>query len=1274
MASPFRVISVALKADASGYTPVLRMAAGETERFGKTTSSATKSSEKSWLSLKTVAAGAGVAIGLALLQAGRSAIEFDAKMRNVASLGGVSEKQFRSLSASVLELSKQFPTSASDLASGLYDIASSGFQGAKGIEVLTASAKAASAGLTTTANSAQAITAVLNAYGLGAGQAKNVSDSLFQTVNFGVISFEQLTGVIGDVVGTAAAAKVGIDQVGAALATVTRSGISADEAGTAVNRLLQSILKPTDAMKKALHDLGYESGEAALRQDGLATVTARLNKEAKGSVSTLLTYYGDIRASKAAFALAADGGATYTAAVKALKQAHEGAGATQRAFAEQSKAVSFQLKILVNDVSAAGIVLGTKFLPYITSGINGLRSLGHDALPYAKDRVGDLGDALGNLRKSLEEAWNWTGDLVTGLGQIGGSAVLGGIAGITSGLAGLTGELSKYPVLVHTITAAFLLWGGIKAFDLLLTGAQALYLNGIVPLANSLVPLGTRLIAIYENTQLVAGGFLSMGQGAVASGEVSGAAAAQISSGFAGIAAAIGPAVVAVAALTLGISAFQKAKRDAATGADDVATWQFARFDDKSLNNIKVVNQALSEAKSHVKDAQDQLNRVTIGPTATRGLQNFLENVTSTPNRIETARGSVKRYREEVDKWSERAAHFRHNTKAIREETGQTTSAILRSANSIGVDLTNATQKDIDKVTALTKKRYEVAKSIDVQGVSTKRALSLSDDELQKLSDLSNDMAAYQSQVGLLGPIVVAQKNQSVDALKDLADKAKKYIDGVQQTFSGYGDIISKLGTTDASRKEISGFYTFATKGAKTFLADIKSAVAQGLDPRFIARALEAGPEQAGPLLDAIVSKHSKTIIKMVNDNEAALAAINLQAAENARLTEIAVDHFGTQTAKDLSTAMQIAQIIATNGGNQTGAALAHALHMKESDVERVAAEYGFILAVDLNKFLAQLDAQAKVHAKHVGAGGVTGPGHTGYYAEGGYIDPAVHGDTRRDSVPAMVMPGEVIVRRTSVAKFGARNVLDLNKGKVPDGWQVPGYAGGGMVTPESIPHPPNMSAWSNVGNVGARDMSHKYMGLVDFMKKQQMAADAFASAAATGGGGAARALGQILLRQRGWSQFWGALDQLWTHESGWNPTAQNPTSSAFGIPQFLDSTWGSVGGHKTTDPRLQIQYGLQYIAQRYGDPAKAWNFWQGHHYYGRGGQVLPVHSYDRGGYLPPGLSLAKNGTGRPEPVGPAATPTVVVHFYVDGDEFRGMTRTEIEVNNQRIEVEARTR
>ena len=40
-------------------------------------------------------------------------------------------------------------------------------------------------------------------------------------------------------------------------------------------------------------------------------------------------------------------------------------------------------------------------------------------------------------------------------------------------------------------------------------------------------------------------------------------------------------------------------------------------------------------------------------------------------------------------------------------------------------------------------------------------------------------------------------------------------------------------------------------------------------------------------------------------------------------------------------------------------------------------------------------------------------------------------------------------------------------------------------------------------------------------------------------------------------SQF-SCLENLWGKESGWNPNAQNPSSTAYGIPQFLDSTWAA--------------------------------------------------------------------------------------------------------------------
>ena len=58
----------------------------------------------------------------------------------------------------------------------------------------------------------------------------------------------------------------------------------------------------------------------------------------------------------------------------------------------------------------------------------------------------------------------------------------------------------------------------------------------------------------------------------------------------------------------------------------------------------------------------------------------------------------------------------------------------------------------------------------------------------------------------------------------------------------------------------------------------------------------------------------------------------------------------------------------------------------------------------------------------------------------------------------------------------------------------------------------------------------------------------------------------------------WNALSTLIQKESSWNPNAQNPTSTAYGLFQFLNSTWASVGATKTSDPRLQAVAGLKYI------------------------------------------------------------------------------------------------
>ena len=108
----------------------------------------------------------------------------------------------------------------------------------------------------------------------------------------------------------------------------------------------------------------------------------------------------------------------------------------------------------------------------------------------------------------------------------------------------------------------------------------------------------------------------------------------------------------------------------------------------------------------------------------------------------------------------------------------------------------------------------------------------------------------------------------------------------------------------------------------------------------------------------------------------------------------------------------------------------------------------------------------------------------------------------------------------------------------------------------------------------------------------------------AGGATGSAKQIALAKLQAKGWGQYWKDLDQLVTNESGWNPTAQNPSSTAFGMFQFLDSTWKGTGISKTSDPSLQIDAGLKYIEKVYGNPSEAWRKWQSRspHWYEMGG------------------------------------------------------------------------
>ncbi|MFR0352314.1 transglycosylase SLT domain-containing protein [Streptomyces sediminimaris] len=79
----------------------------------------------------------------------------------------------------------------------------------------------------------------------------------------------------------------------------------------------------------------------------------------------------------------------------------------------------------------------------------------------------------------------------------------------------------------------------------------------------------------------------------------------------------------------------------------------------------------------------------------------------------------------------------------------------------------------------------------------------------------------------------------------------------------------------------------------------------------------------------------------------------------------------------------------------------------------------------------------------------------------------------------------------------------------------------------------------------------------------------------------------------------YNAFSKIVEHESGWNVTATNSSSGAYGLVQALPgSKMATAGPDWKTSARTQIKWGLNYMNSRYGSPVGAWSFWQTHGWY----------------------------------------------------------------------------
>lgn len=313
-----------------------------------------------------------VAFGTMAVQ---QASEFDAAMRNINSIVGMSEDDLASLTAQVMDFGKETRGGATSSAEALYAVFSAGIlDTADAFAIMQIASKTAEAGLADLEGTTQGLVSVLLSYGNTSAEfAQRQSDGITRMVQVGVGSMDEFTHALAGVTPTAAALGMSTEELYGDLAFLTQRGQSAATASTNLNNALTSLVKPTEAMQAAMHELGADGAEELIQKfGGVNGAFQALIGTTNGTQAELQALFNNIRGARAinAFANDIDGWNSMMAEFNASLD-----GATMRAWEEQGKSFAAHWDLLTSALGAAAITVGSALIPALIPLIDGITDL-----------------------------------------------------------------------------------------------------------------------------------------------------------------------------------------------------------------------------------------------------------------------------------------------------------------------------------------------------------------------------------------------------------------------------------------------------------------------------------------------------------------------------------------------------------------------------------------------------------------------------------------------------------------------------------------------------------------------------------------------------------------------------------------------------------------------------------------------------------------------------------------------------------------------------------
>jgi len=321
-------------------------------------------------SLVKLAAGSVsfLAIKRGLTEALGSSIQFNREMANVNALLGGNTQRLNELAQGVRQVSIDMGNMTGDLTAGLYQTISAFGDASSSIGRLSIAAKVGQAGVSSTADALNYLSAVTKAYNDTSETAiKRAGDLGLATVRLGQTTFPQLAASIGQVAPIAAGLHVSFEELMALYSTLTGVTGSTSEVTTQLVAAMSALTKPTSELQKVLDELNISSIEVAISQQGFVKVLGDIIAKTDGSAAAINKMLPRVTSLPALLALNSSQAETF--AIK-LADITSAAGETDKAFVAQASGLAALGKELDRSKSGMSIFLqlvGEQLTPSLLS-------------------------------------------------------------------------------------------------------------------------------------------------------------------------------------------------------------------------------------------------------------------------------------------------------------------------------------------------------------------------------------------------------------------------------------------------------------------------------------------------------------------------------------------------------------------------------------------------------------------------------------------------------------------------------------------------------------------------------------------------------------------------------------------------------------------------------------------------------------------------------------------------------------------------------------------